>query len=468
MRQCPQCHGEIEDDDIVCLHCLSQLMPSLANSEPAGADEAGPTPNADAAPADVSSSNVAFTGQPAPLPKSPTGPAAPQSPTLYDASSPTNYRRVYRRLSASILRIAALVTAGVALLLIGFLLGQWNAAPTGRPAVTPASIALPAFNEGMALYRQGRYEAAFHAFGTAADAELRNAGAAAPALAMMGWSAYRAGDYARAAEYFTAALGQDAAHADSYAGLGLTHLEQGNLLEAREMLAFALQLDDALPAAHRGLGQLYLRQNQTQMALQELRRAVALAPGDVENRAALGLALHAEGADYAAIPELEAAVAGAPTSPWLDALLESYWAMGRYDDALQAAYARHAATPTQPAWAYAYGLALWRAGKVDEAHAAFKQVLELQPTLDLAGDALRMAGVMLAQQEHYEDALDPLTRALALRPDDAAALTERGWAFARIGRCAEGLDDFVRALAIDPELPGAREGERACRQWLGQ
>jgi len=92
----------------------------------------------------------------------------------------------------------------------------------------------------------------------------------------------------------------------------------------------------------------------------------------------------------------------------------------------------------------------------------------LNPPADVAGPALRMVGITLAQQERYTDALEPLGRAIALQPEDAISLSERGWTLARIGRCADGLDDFVRARRLAPTQGAAIEGEKACRQWLGR
>ncbi len=470
MPQCPQCHAEIHEDDPVCLSCLTSLRPV---STPPADPRAVFSP---LEPPDMAAEN----GEPAALP-TPVGdgvwraearrvihrlrpsaeyvsePPAAMAPNGDDAG-PAG-RRPFSPLA--IVRALVFLGLGITLLLLGVLMGHGVA--TQAPA-TPSP-----FDDGMALYQAGDFQAASYVFGVVADAALARSGAvSARALVMAGWSAYRLGDYAHAADRFIAAAGQDGDNAEAYAGLGLTYLAQERLSDAREALTEAVALSDVLPAAHRGFGLLALAEKLPDRAVSELSRAVALAPDDAENRIALGRALASAGRYEEAIQELEPAAAGAPTAPYLDALIECYWAVGRYTDAVTVAQGRALAEPARAQWQYDCGQALWRAGRVPEAQAAFLKTLTLNPPADLAGSALRMVGVTLAQQERYAEAMEPLGRAIALRPDDAAALAELGWALARLGRCAEGVEDFTRARRAAPDLAAAIEGEKACRQWLGQ
>lgn len=143
-------------------------------------------------------------------------------------------------------------------------------------------------------------------------------------------------------------------------------------------------------------------------------------------------------------------------------------------------------------------LALHRAGRLDEAEAAYRALLALTPD---DPDALHFVGLIAHQKGRHGDAAALVTRAVALAPDRptfhfnlgtvlmalrrtadaAAAFTEAarlapdgaetwislGTASGRLGRYGEAASAFTRAAALAPEaarawsgLAAARRGER--------
>jgi tetratricopeptide (TPR) repeat protein len=99
-----------------------------------------------------------------------------------------------------------------------------------------------------------------------------------------------------------------------------------------------------------------------------------------------------------------------------------------------------------------YGLALLKAGKVNDAIKAFERAVALHPDLDAARCGL---GTALMEQKKYEEAADQFKRVLDLEPDNTSALLQLGILHGRQGRLDEAAAAFSRALRRNPEDPGA-------------
>jgi len=88
----------------------------------------------------------------------------------------------------------------------------------------------------------------------------------------------------------------------------------------------------------------------------------------------------------------------------------------------------------------------------DDALASFDQALAIKP--DFA-DALNNRGNALQGLQRHAEALDSYDRALTVRPDYAEALSNRGNALAFLNRTEEALGSYARALAIRPDYTEA-------------
>ena len=93
------------------------------------------------------------------------------------------------------------------------------------------------------------------------------------------------------------------------------------------------------------------------------------------------------------------------------------------------------------------GLGLHRAGRLDQAEAAYRQVLRSD-----AGNfpALHMLGYLKAQQGRYDDAITLLNKALKKKPGDATALGHYAHALMAAQRLHEALAAFDQVLAGQP------------------
>jgi len=188
---------------------------------------------------------------------------------------------------------------------------------------------------------------------------------------------------------------------------------------AEAELARAVALRPDRPTAHNSLGAFLVSRDRLAEAEAEFREAIRLMPSYPDAVANLG-ALHARQRKYAeAIVELRRAVALSP---------------------------QQESAPRNLAFALdSAGIELARAGRPAEAVVFFKEAIELQP----AEPAFwRNLGQALVEDGKPGDAISPLQRAVALRPQGA---TERFWlarAYLLAGRSAEaqGHIDALRSL----------------------
>ena len=103
--------------------------------------------------------------------------------------------------------------------------------------------------------------------------------------------------------------------------------------------------------------------------------------------------------------------------------------------------------PTGPRPSIEAAAALYRAGRVDEAHAAAQALLSADPR-DF--NALHLLGTIAVQRGDAEDCVALYDRALAIVPGHAEAHGNRGIAWRMLGQPALALEDYGRAIEADP------------------
>src|ERR1700748_1911899 len=93
------------------------------------------------------------------------------------------------------------------------------------------------------------------------------------------------------------------------------------------------------------------------------------------------------------------------------------------------------------------GLSLHRAGLLAEAEAAYRQVLRSNPG---HFDVMVMLAFVCFQRADYGAALREIDRVLKLRPGEAGAHFNRALALQKLGRHAEALASYERAVGLKP------------------
>jgi tetratricopeptide (TPR) repeat protein len=85
-----------------------------------------------------------------------------------------------------------------------------------------------------------------------------------------------------------------------------------------------------------------------------------------------------------------------------------------------------------------------------------------------SAEVFRARGLVRARQNHFAGAVEDFTRALELEPDHAETLAYRGWAHLMIASPRRALADFEEALGLDPDNAEGYAGRGNARVQLGQ
>ena len=97
---------------------------------------------------------------------------------------------------------------------------------------------------------------------------------------------------------------------------------------------------------------------------------------------------------------------------------------------------------------YDRGLLHHRAGRLEEAQAGYRKVLQLQPE---HADSLHMLGVIAYQAGQYDEALSLILRAGELMPPNAGVYTNLGNVLQARGQLEEAVAAFRAAIKLAPE-----------------
>jgi tetratricopeptide (TPR) repeat protein len=169
-------------------------------------------------------------------------------------------------------------------------------------------------------------------------------------------------------------------------------------------------------------GRQAIEQGRYPAAIAALEEASRLAPGSAEVHGLLGKAYLRDRKAHPAAAHLEKAVAAGAQDP--DTLLH-------------------------------LGAAWWELKRTAEAERLFRRVLDAGAAPLVAAQQL---GRLLLFQGRAAEALDPLRRAAALRPEDVDLRLDLATALEEAGKETEALAAFREAVRKAPELPRARYG----------
>lgn len=230
-----------------------------------------------------------------------------------------------------------------------------------------------------------------------------------------------AGDRAKAIAQLEALLQRDPRNGQVAFYLGELHEEAGALDRAEAFFDQATQNSptDATPFLR--LAFLQFPKNREQ-ALTTLRRALESVPDDPLIYAYFGLLYSREGQFNQAIE-----------------------AFGR----TEALVAKGGAQRIRPAFYFWYGTACERAGRFDQAEQLLETCIQADP---VAHDALNYLAYMWADKGiKLDKALEYVSRALKVSPDEGAYLDTLGWVYYRQGDLKAALTTLLRALDRTPD-----------------
>ena len=219
--------------------------------------------------------------------------------------------------------------------------------------------------------------------------------------------------------------------ARAYLNLGVMQAQKQRFSRAAEFFEYAAGVDAAFPQVQYSLGVAYFNAQQYEKAAFPLARAAVQNPADADIRRMLALAYLNTEAYGKAVELLR-------------------------DDPRRGA---------DPSLQYAYGLALVRAARAEEAEAVFARLLaEHGDTPEL----MVLVGQAHAQQGDYDGAIESLKKALQRQPNVADANATLGLIYFKQGRLAEAERALREELATHSENIKARHTLAAVLDLEGQ
>jgi tetratricopeptide (TPR) repeat protein len=244
--------------------------------------------------------------------------------------------------------------------------------------------------------------------------------------------------------------------ADALVGIGEALLEQEAGAQALLLARAAEFLAPRMADAQLLVGRVLLGQGNAAAAALALERVPASAPQSWLARQLRAQALRELGRTEEAVRLLRAMADERPRrADALVALGDLHRRDERFAEA-EAAYAeaiRRLPAVGREAWRllYARGMALERLKRWDEAEAALKRALELEPDQPLVLNYLGYSWV--DQGRNLDEAKAMLHKAVELRPEDGFIVDSLGWAYFRLGEFEKAATYLERAVELEPGDP---------------
>lgn len=226
---------------------------------------------------------------------------------------------------------------------------------------------------------------------------------------------YLAKDDPSAARDVFRQLSESFPHSDrAWAALGLIDAKLGNVDRAQTELETALGENPLLPEVQLAYGELLLKNGKVEPALEALRAAANLLHDDPQVSARLGQAQLAAGSSALALERLRAGVDGGFKPPDVGLALALALVLQDFDAEAQRQLESLPPDPRKDGDVVRALLALER-GAAAEAETWARPITELRPT---DPKVLNLLAAALYRQASYGDAVELLSRAAELAPDD--------------------------------------------------
>jgi len=271
------------------------------------------------------------------------------------------------------------------------------------------------------------------------------------------------GNLPRAETAFNEALRQDPRFVDAHAALGETYWELYNTSRDPRWVDLAVQassnavkLAPESAAVRLALGLTLTNSGRHVEGAEELQRVLALQPANDEARRYLAKALASLGRLDEAVAEWRKALAARPNN-WqvLADMGRTMFEARRFQEAEDAYQQLIALRPDNVIGYQGLGSVFHRQNRTREALANYERAMAITP----AAQVLSNMGTLYHQQGDFQRAADAYRRAIAERPNSAMTHRNLGDALVRLGRRAEALVSYRRAVTLAEEARGVNPAD---------
>lgn len=242
-------------------------------------------------------------------------------------------------------------------------------------------------------------------------------------------------------------------NADAHHLLGILKLQRGAFDSAVESINRALAIDGANAAFHGSLADALGKLERFAEAEGHYTRSIEFKPDHFQAHYNLGNLLRIQGKREEALASYRRAMDLAPEFPDacnnVGAMLAE---MGRLDEAISVYNDAARKHPDHPAIHNNMGNTLKLAGRLEEAEAAYRRVTELAPG---AVEGLRNLAATLKDLGQVSEGEALCRKALGMSANDPLVLDTLGNILMADGRVDEALENYDRALAVRPEFAAA-------------
>ncbi|HKY47559.1 MAG TPA: tetratricopeptide repeat protein [Acidimicrobiia bacterium] len=230
----------------------------------------------------------------------------------------------------------------------------------------------------------------------------------------------------------------------------------------------ALEYDPDLAAAYYYIGDTYLKMDRLDPALEALEKAVELDPAYISAYHSIGTAYLEKGDSAQARDFFETLVSKKPDDCQIQVAYGYVMAnqLGQVDKGLQAFEKAKSLCPDEPApYQYlAYALPQDRSSeKIDN----LKRYLELNEGAETDLEALQYLFGLYFADERYQEAKTTIDQALAADPANANLQLYAGVVESKLGNHSKAVEQYTRALGINPDLERAYLFRALAHQEMG-
>jgi tetratricopeptide (TPR) repeat protein/TolB-like protein/DNA-binding winged helix-turn-helix (wHTH) protein len=242
-----------------------------------------------------------------------------------------------------------------------------------------------------------------------------------------------------------------------HAALGRLYMTTGQWQDAETAYRAALAIDPSSVESLTGLGTIYTRQKRLDEAEASLRKAVDIHPGDYRAYNRLGTFLFQSGRFEEAVEQFQYVVGLEPNDMnGYGNLGSAYTLLGNFPAAASAYQKAHDIEPTKSTYSN-LGLLHYYMGNLDDAIESLTDAVELKPNDHLArsnlGDALWIAGREDEARSEFRKAEALVESALQVNPNDPFSMMDLAWVRAMLDKHDSARDLMDRARGMAPDDP---------------
>jgi len=300
---------------------------------------------------------------------------------------------------------------------------------------------------GRVQFERGRLERAFHYFNQAIEFDPEYSDAHYhKGIVLQRWSKFdeSAESYQKAYE----AAPDEVAYLTAWAE---ALVAAGQRDQAKRLLSSKMNYFDQSAAIRIAAGHLHAIDGEHDQAINCFREASLLSPEDHALAEELAMALFASGRNKEAVVALEPLLEEPEMKDRVDlrvVLARAYQRLGRNDAARKTYLELTRLEPTEASHWIRLGEMAWEADQHRDAISAARRAMRVDPQ-DHRGYML--AGLVLKEQEQWDQAVRYFDRAAELSPNAAAPLILRGISLQNAGKPAAAAEAYREALRRQPD-----------------